>query len=1216
MPSIKWSYTTGYRVESSPAIGADGTIYVGSGDGKLYAINSAGTLKWSCTIGYPSSPAIGADGTVYVGSSDHKLYAIGPNGTLKWSYVLGGMVLSSPAIGADGTVYVGSLSYMWYGQGLYAMNPSGTLKWCYTTEYSIESGPAIGADGTVYVGSNYGDKLYAVNPDGTLRWSYTTSWGEHSTPAIADDGTVYVGSILYDGSLGGKLYAINPDGTLKWSYSTQHGIESSPAIAVDGTIYVGSNCRKLHAVNPDGTLKWSYTFGNPVKSSPAIGADGTIYVASDDGKLHAVNPDGTLKWSYTIGAQIWSSPAIGADGTVYIGSNDYKLYAIHHDTIAPAAVADLAPSATTVDAVTLTWSAPGDDEDKGTASKYDLRYSTSPIVEATWHEADQATGLPAPQPARTTETHTVEWLLPGTTYYFALKTSDEVSNSSELSNVVSVATEALPAHCDLTISSTAGGLVTVPGEGLFTYAGGAIVSLVTQADSGHAFVGWTGDVRYITDVRDASTSITMMADYSIVANFRFFPPPSNRSLVRSLDHLSEDSYFFNEYIFDPGVPLLGEEQSFSIWARHAVGIDTVTVTVSYKDRTYPDTEETVELHLVEGTQEEGRWQGSWIVKSDPGWYPNYTKVLFRVWDNDGIEGPQFSILGTLSREGSPPEFEFEPDRELDLEGYPSPRATQYSISGPGYPSPRWLVIDPFYHAREGEIQILAIRVVDPKGVQAVTATYKPFGEEKKVVVDLKLLQGTPQDGWWMGGWQLRYYPPSGMYYNITFDAFNTDGDSHRSELSVLAYPTIVSTWPEGGAIDAAIDTVVSATFDRAMLSSDVTTNTFTLNGVAGVVSYDSNTYTARLMPSTDLEYSTTYTAILSGSIRSSTGWPSMIMDYSWSFTTRAAPVCYDLAVSSTNGGSVTVPGEGSFYYEEGTVVDLVASPDTGYRSVNWAGDVYTIANVTSASTTITMNGDYSIIANFAAIPHYELVTSSTEGGAVTAPGEGTFSYDEGTMVNLVASPASGYRFVNWTGDVGTIADANSATTTITMNDNYSITANFEALAVVQTQCVETATGTGLAYFTPSQGFIEGLAAIPPHSLPSVLLPHGMFSFKITGLTPGQTVTLTIEFPSPLPIGTLWWKYDNGHWYGFPNENDSGDNVMVIKLTDGGIGDFDNIPGQITDPGGPGNPMTVGWDTSPIHRLAVLAPWIAWFAVVMCGASVLVLRRRSKMRQHA
>jgi outer membrane protein assembly factor BamB len=155
-------------------------------------------LKWSYQTGGPigySSPAIGSDGAVYVGSNDKKLYAIKSDGTFKWSYQTGDIIYSSPAIGSDGTVYVGSDN----GK-LYAINSDGTLKWSYLTGFDIYSSPAIGSDGTVYVGSDDG-KLYAINSDGTLNWKYLTGNRIRSSPAIGSDVTLYVGSC------DGKLYA-------------------------------------------------------------------------------------------------------------------------------------------------------------------------------------------------------------------------------------------------------------------------------------------------------------------------------------------------------------------------------------------------------------------------------------------------------------------------------------------------------------------------------------------------------------------------------------------------------------------------------------------------------------------------------------------------------------------------------------------------------------------------------------------------------------------------------------------------------------------------------------------------------------------------------------------------------------------------------------------------------------------------------------------------
>jgi len=153
---------------------------------------------------------------------------------------------------------------------------------------------------------------------------------------------------------------------------------------------------------------------------------------------------------------------------------------------------------------------------------------------------------------------------------------------------------------------------------------------------------------------------------------------------------------------------------------------------------------------------------------------------------------------------------------------------------------------------------------------------------------------------------------------------------------------------------------------------------------------------------------------------------------------------YTLTVNSTAGGvvavnNVTIPGKTMFTYDPGTVVSLNATPSAGYHFINWTGNG-TVANVTAANTTITMNGNYSITANFVAV--YSLTITSFGGGTVTTPGVGTFTRDAGTVVNLVATPNADYQFVNWTGDIGTIDDVNAANTTITMNGDYSITANF------------------------------------------------------------------------------------------------------------------------------------------------------------------------------
>ena len=114
------------------------------------------------------------------------------------------------------------------------------------------------------------------------------------------------------------------------------------------------------------------------------------------------------------------------------------------DTTAPAAVEDLAASEPTSSSIKLTWTAPGDDGNTGTAMSYDIRYSTTTINDSNWNSANCTEQEPNPKPANSSENFTVTGLNANTTYYFALKTSDEVPNESPLSNVPNGTTESEP----------------------------------------------------------------------------------------------------------------------------------------------------------------------------------------------------------------------------------------------------------------------------------------------------------------------------------------------------------------------------------------------------------------------------------------------------------------------------------------------------------------------------------------------------------------------------------------------------------------------------------------------------------------------------------------------------------------------------------------------------------------------------------------------------
>jgi hypothetical protein len=260
-------------------------------------------------------------------------------------------------------------------------------------------------------------------------------------------------------------------------------------------------------------------------------------------------------------------------------------------------------------------------------------------------------------------------------------------------------------------------------------------------------------------------------------------------------------------------------------------------------------------------------------------------------------------------------------------------------------------------------------------------------------------------------------------------------------------------------------------------------------------------------------------------------------------TANFALLSYDLTVDSTDGGQVTSPGEDTFPYDCDTVVALVAAAEDGYYFVNWSGDVDNIANINAPTTTITMEGDYSVTANFEQIPpeQFVLTTSSTDGGNVTTPGEGNFPYDEGTVVDLVAEAEECYQFINWTGD--TVADPNSATTNITMDGAKNVTANFALLSyglVINSTDGGEVTFPGEGPFTYDCGTVVDLVATPDAYYSFVEWTGDVgtiddINAAETTITMNDTYSITANFglfaggngtaEDPYQIAD-WWHLDN------------------------------------------------------------------------------------------
>jgi outer membrane protein assembly factor BamB len=328
--SRPWAFQTKKGIFSTPVIGSDGTVYVGSADTSFYALSGEGSLLWSFKTGevIDSAAVIGADGSVYFGSGDGNLYALDETGQERWRFASRGQAgvitwwEGNVVMGGDGTLYAGNDDYH-----LYHLDADGNERWTAQTDNQIWSASLTLDDGGAIFGSN-DLSLRRVDADGNLVWRKETLGPVTSSPAAYDGLVVF-------GSFDSGVYGVDLEtGAERFRVETRDHVYGSAAFADDGTAYVPSTDGSLYAIAPDGRVLWTFDTLQPIRSSPVVDGEGTIYFGGGDGQLYALRPDGARRWSFDTSEglrdDLNASPALGRR-RVIIAGEDGRVHGVPYE---------------------------------------------------------------------------------------------------------------------------------------------------------------------------------------------------------------------------------------------------------------------------------------------------------------------------------------------------------------------------------------------------------------------------------------------------------------------------------------------------------------------------------------------------------------------------------------------------------------------------------------------------------------------------------------------------------------------------------------------------------------------------------------------------------------------------------------------------------------------------------------------------------------------
>jgi outer membrane protein assembly factor BamB len=324
--NLRWKLDLGSAVVTQPVPTADlRSAYVGTLLGDLVRLSLEGAVEWRRATGgrVYGAPAVGADGSVFVGTDDHALLAFSSTGELRFRLRTDDEVDVPLLVRKDASVVFAS------GREVLAVSSRGNVMFRFAADRKVFTAVAEDDAGTLFFGSQ-DKRVYALTQNGILKWKTALGADVDGAPVVDDDGSVFVGTDA------GELVHLSANGEVLMRTALGGFVRGSLSIARDGSLLTGvyGPASGLRRVSQSGQVLASFFI--PSTHEKEFGVHGgaleddaqSVFFGAQDNRLYAFNRDGSFRFAFETGGDLDAPVTLLSDGRLLVASEDGNVYCV------------------------------------------------------------------------------------------------------------------------------------------------------------------------------------------------------------------------------------------------------------------------------------------------------------------------------------------------------------------------------------------------------------------------------------------------------------------------------------------------------------------------------------------------------------------------------------------------------------------------------------------------------------------------------------------------------------------------------------------------------------------------------------------------------------------------------------------------------------------------------------------------------------------------